>query len=340
MKNTWIGLLSFLALGAQATAQVRITEYMYTGFGGEFVEFTNIGNTPVDLTNWSFDDDSRIPGVFLLTLASPLQPGESLVITDINEAVFRFDWSLPPTVRVLGGVMNNLGRNDEINLFDDAGVLVDRLTFGDQSFPGTIRTAALSGVAACDGALGANDIFLWELAFAGDSRGSYTSVAGDIGNPGVHIAPPPCVPTASVVSYCTAGTTTNNCSASMASIGTPSASAAAGFDLNVAGVEGQKLGLVFYGVSGRAALPWGTSSSFLCVKSPTQRTPSQNSSGTAGLCDGALILDWHAFMTANPGALGNPRIAGGVYQAQAWFRDPPSPKTTNLSNALEFTLAP
>jgi len=29
-----------------------------------------------------------------------------------------------------------------------------------------------------------------------------------------------------------------------------------------------------------------------------------------------------------------------VVQAQAWYRDPPSPNTTHLSNALEFTLVP
>jgi hypothetical protein len=27
-------------------------------------------------------------------------------------------------------------------------------------------------------------------------------------------------------------------------------------------------------------------------------------------------------------------------QAQAWFRDPPSPRTTSLSNAIEFQVGP
>jgi hypothetical protein len=147
-------------------------------------------------------------------------------------------------------------------------------------------------------------------------------------------------PITSTVAYCTAGTTSNGCNATMTAIGTPSASATSGYTLLVSNVEGQKQGLLFYSTSGRAALPWGTGSSFLCVKAPTQRIPAQNTGGAAGSCNGELSVDWCAFMTNSPSALGNPRSAGQVYQAQGWFRDPPAPKTTHLSNALEFTLQP
>ncbi len=143
------------------------------------------------------------------------------------------------------------------------------------------------------------------------------------------------------VAYCTAGTTTNGCNASITGIGTASASAGSGFTLSVSNVEGQKLGLVFYGVTGRANAPWGMgSTSFLCVKSPTQRMGSQNAGGTVNTCTGAFNTDWNAFITANPGALGGPFMGCEVVQAQAWFRDPPAPKTTNLSNGLEFYVAP
>jgi hypothetical protein len=57
-------------------------------------------------------------------------------------------------------------------------------------------------------------------------------------------------------------------------------------------------------------------------------------------CDGVLGLDWNAFRFANPGALGSPFAAGDHVFVQAWFRDPPSPKTTMLSDAVEFSLAP
>jgi hypothetical protein len=117
--------------------------------------------------------------------------------------------------------------------------------------------------------------------------------------------------------------------------------ASSGFTLSVTNVEGQKLGIFFYSISGSLIQPWATgSTSYLCIKIPTQRTTSQNSGGSFNLCDGAMSIDWRAFMTANPGALGQPLAVGEGFDAQAWFRDPPAPKTTNLSNALHWVVCP
>ena len=142
------------------------------------------------------------------------------------------------------------------------------------------------------------------------------------------------------ISYCTAGTTTNGCVPTISWSGTPSASLASPFSIEVTQVEGQKQGILFYSIDGRAAVAWGTSTSFLCVKSPTQRTGTQNAGGTLNVCDGSFSLDWNAFVQSNPTALGAPFLQGQAIYAQCWFRDPPSPKTTNLSDALEFVLAP
>ena len=71
-----------------------------------------------------------------------------------------------------------------------------------------------------------------------------------------------------------------------------------------------------------------------------ERTPVQSSGGTIGTCGGVLSLDWNAYVAANPGALGTPFVGGETCYAQGWFRDPPSPKTTNLSNALQFAVHP
>jgi hypothetical protein len=142
--------------------------------------------------------------------------------------------------------------------------------------------------------------------------------------------------------YCTSGTTTNGCNSTISGTGTASASATSGFNITAANVEGQKQGILFYGINNTGFTPtvWGTGSSYLCVKAPTQRTGVQNSGGTVNACDGALSLDWNAYRAANPSALGNPFSAGQNVYAQAWFRDPPAPKTTSLSNALQFTLCP
>ena len=148
----------------------------------------------------------------------------------------------------------------------------------------------------------------------------------------------------SVANYCTSSTTTNSCnpamsaSAAVASIGAGPGS----FVLTANSVEGQKSGLVFYGITGQNNLVWGAgSTSFLCVKAPTQRTASQNSGGTNNACDGTLSLNFNAYMATHPFALGQPLFAGEAFNMQAWFRDPPCGKaTTHMSQALAFTLAP
>ncbi len=142
-------------------------------------------------------------------------------------------------------------------------------------------------------------------------------------------------------SYCTSSTSTHGCVASISANGLLSVAAASGCVLLVDSVEGQKQGLIFYGASGAVAFPWASNStSFFCAKSPTSRLALQVSGGTSGQCDGAFSSDLRAHLAANPSAIGNPLVAGAKLQAQAWFRDPPAPRTTNLSNAVEVTACP
>jgi Tol biopolymer transport system component len=141
--------------------------------------------------------------------------------------------------------------------------------------------------------------------------------------------------------YCTAGTSSTGCVPSISGSGVASASAGVGFTLSVTGVDGQRAGLVFYGIDGPLATPWGPGGpSFLCVKAPTQRMSTHNSGGSPGMCDGLIAEDWNAFLAANSGALGQPFTGGETVWAQGWFRDPPAQKTTSLSNGLIFTVAP
>lgn len=161
------------------------------------------------------------------------------------------------------------------------------------------------------------------------------------GRPAAHIArfSNPCACQASA--YCTAGTTSSGCVPSISGIGTPSASAASGFMIRIDGVEGQKQGHIAYSVTGPLANPWSPlSSSFLCIKAPTQRTPTQNSGGTSGGCDGVMQLDWLDYVATHPTALAAPYSAGAQVWAQLYFRDPPAAKTTNLSNGLRFQVCP
>ncbi|MFM7295969.1 MAG: FG-GAP repeat domain-containing protein, partial [Planctomycetota bacterium] len=120
---------------------------------------------------------------------------------------------------------------------------------------------------------------------------------------------------AAPISYCTAGTTTNGCVATLSASGTPSASATSGFTLSASNVEGQKQGLFFYGLAGRNATVWKPgSTSFLCVKSPTQRMTTLASGGTNNACNGSFSLDWLTWLAANPAAQGQPLGAGQVFR--------------------------
>ena len=145
-------------------------------------------------------------------------------------------------------------------------------------------------------------------------------------------------------SYClpTAPGTSNSCVPTIGATGNPNVAHSNSCVITVSSVEGQKSGIIFYGLA-PATTNWcggGFGNSMLCVKAPTQRTPTQSSGGTAGSCNGSLVLNWNAFQTANPGALGNPWSAGTHAYVQGWFRDPPSCKTTFLSEALDMTYVP
>ncbi len=143
------------------------------------------------------------------------------------------------------------------------------------------------------------------------------------------------------VAYCTSSTTTNGCVPSLAATGTPSVAASSGFVITASNVEGQRTGLIFYGVNGPKSSVWAVgSTSFLCVKAPTQRMNSFNSGGTNNTCTGALATDWLTYLSTHPNAVGQPFATGTVVNAQAWFRDPPAPGATNLSNGLQFTTRP
>ncbi|OGB01789.1 MAG: PEP-CTERM sorting domain-containing protein [Burkholderiales bacterium RIFCSPHIGHO2_12_FULL_69_20] len=168
-----------------AHAQVQITEWMYSGASGEYVELTNLGASAVDFTGWSFDDSSRTAGTTDLSAFGSVAAGASVILTEATAADFRAAWALAPTIQVIGGNTNNLGRSDEINLYDASAALVDRLTYGDVAFPGTVRTQNASGTPSALADLVPQSVTAgWVLASMGDAYGSTASTGGDIGNPG------------------------------------------------------------------------------------------------------------------------------------------------------------
>lgn len=191
---------SVLSLAVAAQAQMRITEFMYNGNGsgsvGEFVEFTNVGATAIDMTGWSFDDSSRSPGSQSLSAFGTVQPGQSVIVTDIDTAeAFRTLWNgLPNSVLIIPGSTNNLGRSDEINLYGPSPIngedVIDRLTYNDQG-TGAVKSPRTNGTSAWTelANLGLNDASLWHSSTMGEF-GVMTSTAGEIASPGTYVPEP------------------------------------------------------------------------------------------------------------------------------------------------------
>ncbi len=141
------------------------------------------------------------------------------------------------------------------------------------------------------------------------------------------------------VVYCPAGTSSNGCVPSIAAVGTLHLSQASGFTLGASALPGQRFASVIYGVNGAAQTPWGATS-FSCVRPPRQRTTVQNTGGALGACDGALVLDFNAWRSANPFALGAPFGPGDTFWAQVWYRDAAASVGTNFTNAVRFMSCP
>lgn len=168
---------------ADARPALRITEFSYNAETGEFIELTNLGATPIALAGWSLDDIEGEVGAFDLGPAKRVAPGESIVVTTTSARSFRAAWGLSD-VKVLGpNDRAKLSREDTIHLFGPGGVLVDRLTFGDQVYEGTVRTHNATAYVT-EGAVGACDPYGWRGSEVGDSQGSWASSEGDIGSPG------------------------------------------------------------------------------------------------------------------------------------------------------------
>ena len=189
------------ALASAASGGVVISEWMYSGTNGEFIEFTNIGPAPVDMTNWSYSDTDAEPGdVSFLDVFGVVQPGQSVILTEADPASFRSAWGLADSVKVFGpNTDSNLGRNDQINLYDAGGSLIDQFSFGDQTYPGTPRTQNRScNIPATDYDYTVAQTS-WVLASWGDDYGSWTSSGYDVGSPGI-VVPEPA--TFALVAFC------------------------------------------------------------------------------------------------------------------------------------------
>jgi hypothetical protein len=146
-------------------------------------------------------------------------------------------------------------------------------------------------------------------------------------------------PCAALATYCTAKINSLGCAPSIGWSGEPALSqlATTPFEIAATNVVNQKNGVLFYSTSGRRATPF--QGGVLCVAAPLRRTPFRSSAGSpsGADCTGVLSLDFSPWLTG----VNDPTLEIGlIVDAQWWYRDPASPSTTGLSNALELEIRP
>jgi Tol biopolymer transport system component len=145
-----------------------------------------------------------------------------------------------------------------------------------------------------------------------------------------------CAPASPTV-YCVATPTSTGCTPSIGSSGNASASVPSGFDIALTPTRNQKVGVLFYGLSGSTLAPFF--GQWLCVEPPVTRTGPLNTGGSPGGndCTGSMHFDFNARIASGV----DPALAAGVQvSAQYWTRDSGAASGVHLSNALWFSIGP
>jgi hypothetical protein len=175
---------------ASGGAQIRITEVAYGGKisdpsgDGEYVELTNVGTAPQSFAGWTYTGKAGT-GSLPLDGFGTVDPGESVIITDVAPAAFRTDWHLSGTVKVIDDKANGFSVTldkgpDTPTVYDQTAAVVDSVSYASGFFSG-------KGVSAWPDAahLGAkSDTTGWTISTTGDAQGSTTSASGAVGSPG------------------------------------------------------------------------------------------------------------------------------------------------------------
>jgi hypothetical protein len=137
-------------------------------------------------------------------------------------------------------------------------------------------------------------------------------------------------------SYCTSKTNSLGCTPSMVWNGTASVSSSAAFTCSCFNAINQTSGLLFYAHTPNATSFQGGT---MCVGTPLRRTPLLNAGGSAtgADCSGVFQLDFKTYLQSGADPT---LVAGSEVFLQCWARDPASPSTTSLSNAVRFLVNP
>jgi hypothetical protein len=136
--------------------------------------------------------------------------------------------------------------------------------------------------------------------------------------------------------YCHPTVSSVGCAAQIATGGVPSVTSPSPYTITALPVINNRLGLLVYGFA-PDQIPFGAGA--LCVHPPIKRTTPQTSGGSAvGLdCSGEFAYDFNALIQSRVDS--NLTVGRSVF-AQYWYRDPPAPSGSALSNAVRFFIGP
>jgi hypothetical protein len=198
-----------------AAADLLVTEIAYGGnavYGdggdGEYVELTNVGDAAQDVSGWYFSSSASLAittplataGQSLAGLAdgsgtnTVVQPGESVIITDLTPAHFRTEWGLKSSVKVVNDGTSTLKKAGSVYVSNGTTVL-DQISY-DLTTPGKGKSAWVSSAHVADQQGGSGSTFAfngstapsngWTISAPADSEGSWSSTGAvaSVGSPG------------------------------------------------------------------------------------------------------------------------------------------------------------
>ncbi len=168
------GLLGPLNPAAAASSDVVITELMYNPVsevdGDEFLELANVGNTPIDLSGWSFS------GITLTFAAGTILPAGGYLVISPDPARTRQTYGVTAAAAYTGKLSNS---GETITLKDGGGSQVDSVTFGDRA-PWPVTPDGLgTSLELIDPSLNHDDAYNWAASTSsgGHTAGRRNSVA-------------------------------------------------------------------------------------------------------------------------------------------------------------------
>lgn len=176
------------------TPGIRVTEVAAWASGNspvaaDWFELTNTTNAAINITNWRVDDSSAsFTSALVLNGITNIAPGESVIFLESAApaaiaVTFRNNWfgnSPPANLQIgtyTGGGIGLSTGGDEVNIYNDAGVLQSRVIFG--------ASPAGPAFATFDNAAGLNNATISQLSVVG-VNGAFiaASSATETGSPG------------------------------------------------------------------------------------------------------------------------------------------------------------